>query len=493
MGDSSAVTAEATLSDDRPQSGAARPWLAQAWRHTLSRMGARLGFFWIIVVGLTAVLAPVLANSFPLLAKRDGSISSPMVEHLSGADVLLLILTIAYGVTLLFRGMRFSQRVMIVLWVLMVGGPLVFWPELVSIGSEALGVRAGGVDSTAASGLGRTASWILLVFMAFDLAVAVWLFLRAPMGKIARWVVLGVMLGLGVFLAFHPVQPSGRVVYDEYRVLQKEGRLEWVVWAPIPYSPGDRLFDQFDPEHPHPWAPSWWSSSSAQGGHLLGTNEFKADIFSHMIHACRIAMAVGFISTGLSILIGIFIGGMMGYFVGLVDLFGMRLVEIFGAVPTIYLLLTFIAAFPDYRSIYLIMAIIGLTSWVGDARFVRAEFLRLRHQDFVQAAIAAGLPLHRVLFRHLLPNALAPLLVSASFGVAGAVLAESTLSFLGLGVPVGDASWGALLSQAVKASGGFYWWLAIFPGLAIFLTVFAYNLIGEALRDALDPKLQGGD
>jgi peptide/nickel transport system permease protein len=210
-----------------------------------------------------------------------------------------------------------------------------------------------------------------------------------------------------------------------------------------------------------------------------------------MIHACRIAMAVGFISTGISAILGVIVGGLMGYFVGLVDLLGMRLVEIFSAIPTIYLLLTFVAAFPQWRSIYLIMAIIGLTSWVGDARFVRAEFLRLRHQDFVHAAVAAGLPLRSVLFRHLLPNALAPLLVSVSFGVAGAILAESTLSFLGLGIPVGEASWGQLLNEAVSAGGGFHWWLATFPGLAIFLTVLAYNLVGESMRDALDPRLHG--
>jgi peptide/nickel transport system permease protein len=223
----------------------------------------------------------------------------------------------------------------------------------------------------------------------------------------------------------------------------------------------------------------------------MGTNTLGADILSHMIHACRIAMAIGVISTGLSMVIGVIIGGLMGYFSGIVDLLGSRLVEIFSAIPTIYLLLTFIAAFPEYRSIYLIMAIIGLTSWTGDARFVRAEFLKLRKQDFVHAAIAAGLPLRSVLFRHLLPNALAPLLVSASFGVAGAILAESTLSFLGLGIPIGDASWGQLLNEAISAGGGFNWWLATFPGVAIFFTVFAYNMIGEAVRDALDPRTRG--
>ena len=133
------------------------------------------------------------------------------------------------------------------------------------------------------------------------------------------------------------------------------------------------------------------------------------------------------------------------------------------------------------------MVIIGITGWTGYARYIRAEFLRLRQQDFVQAAIALGLPLRSILFRHMLPNGIAPVLVAASFGVASAILAEATLSFLGLGL-VGEPSWGQMLNQAVRSSS-FNWWMAAFPGGAIFLTVFAYNLIGEALRDAIDPHL----
>jgi peptide/nickel transport system permease protein len=136
------------------------------------------------------------------------------------------------------------------------------------------------------------------------------------------------------------------------------------------------------------------------------------------------------------------------------------------------------------------MVIIGITGWSGYARFIRAEFFKLRNEDFVQAAVAAGLPLRSILFRHMLPNALTPVLIGVSFGVASAILSESTLSFLGLGL-VDQASWGQLLSQAVGQGGSFQWWMATYPGLAIFLTVYAYNLVGEALRDALDPKLQG--
>jgi peptide/nickel transport system permease protein len=176
----------------------------------------------------------------------------------------------------------------------------------------------------------------------------------------------------------------------------------------------------------------------------------------------------------------------MGYFSGIFDIIGMRLVEIFEAIPVLFLLLTFVAFFG--RNLYVMMVIIGITGWTGYARFVRAEFLRLRQQEFVLAAIASGLPLYSILFRHILPNGIAPVLVAASFGVASAILAEATLSFLGLGL-VDDPSWGQMLNQAVQAAT-FNWWMAAFPGGAIFLTVFAYNLIGEAMRDAVDPYLK---
>ncbi len=190
---------------------------------------------------------------------------------------------------------------------------------------------------------------------------------------------------------------------------------------------------------------------------------------------------IGFVGAKVT---GSHVGGFTD-FSGKVDMFGMRLVEIFEAIPVLFLLLTFVAFFG--RSIYIMMVIIGLTSWSGYARYIRAEFLRLRKMDFVQATIASGLPLRSILFRHMLPNGIAPLLVGISFGVASAILAEATLSFLGLGL-VGAPSWGQMLNQAVQSST-FNWWMAVFPGGAIFLTVFAYNLMGEALRDAIDPQL----
>ena len=280
------------------------------------------------------------------------------------------------------------------------------------------------------------------------------------------------------------LEPPALTIHEQYREARAAGRIDWVVHAPVPYSPKDYIRDHGDTGLEAPLERSAESGEARR--HWFGTDENGADVLSRMIHASRIALGIGFVATGIAMLIGVIIGGLMGYFSGLVDLAGMRLVEIFEAVPTLFLLLTFVAFFG--RSLYLMMVIIGITSWTGYARFVRAEFLRLREQDFVQAAIACGLPLRSILFRHMLPNGVAPILVAASFGVASAILAEATLSFLGLGL-VDDPSWGQMLNQAVRSSN-FNWWMAAFPGGAIFLTVFAYNLIGEALRDAIDPFLK---
>ncbi|MES9827164.1 MAG: ABC transporter permease [Candidatus Thiodiazotropha sp.] len=290
-------------------------------------------------------------------------------------------------------------------------------------------------------------------------------------------IMLSVLLVAALF-AYLWVKPQQLVIYEQYRVADAAGDYDWVVYPPVPFSPKDYQRDRGDTGLEAPL-------SQLSRAHWFGTEQNGADVLSRMIHASRIALGIGFVATGIAMLLGIIIGGLMGYFSGVVDILGMRLVEIFEAVPTLFLLLTFVAFFG--RSLYIMMVIIGITSWPGYARYVRAEFLRLRKQDFVQAAEAAGLPLPSILFRHMLPNGMGPVLVAASFGVASAILAEATLSFLGLGL-VDDPSWGEMLNQAVQSSR-FNWWMAAFPGGAIFLTVFAYNLIGESLRDAIDPYL----
>jgi peptide/nickel transport system permease protein len=294
-----------------------------------------------------------------------------------------------------------------------------------------------------------------------------------------RWRLLawGACLLLTIVLCSLLIHPPQIIVYETYRNAQRAGTIERLIHVPIPYSPDDHQRDKEDARLQPPTRAHW-----------AGTTSDSADLLSNLVHASRIALSIGFISTGIAVVIGIIIGGLMGYYGGVIDLIGMRLIEIFDAIPTLLLLLIFVAVFTP--NLYIMMAIIGLTTWVGYAYFIRAEFLSLRDRDFVQAARAAGLPVRRILFRHMLPNGVTPLIVSAIFGVASAILYESTLSFLGIGL-VTEASWGNLLEQALGEGGTFYWWIALYPGLAIFLTVFSYNLIGESLRDALDPRLHG--
>ncbi|MEW5757160.1 MAG: ABC transporter permease [Pseudomonadota bacterium] len=294
--------------------------------------------------------------------------------------------------------------------------------------------------------------------------------------KLLAWLAI---LALGGLLSWLLISPPKLSIYEQYRERQASGQYDWVITAPIPYSAKDYLRDYGAAGLEAPLA-------SEERRHWLGTDENGADVLSRMIHATRIALGIGLVATGIAMLIGTIIGGLMGYFSGVVDMIGMRLVEIFEAIPVLFLLLTFVAFFG--RNLYIMMVIIGITSWTGYARYVRAEFLKLRQQEFVQAAVACGLPLHSILFRHMLPNGMAPVLVAVSFSVASAILAEATLSFLGLGL-VDDPSWGQMLNQAVQAAT-FNWWMAAFPGGAIFLTVFAYNLIGESMRDAIDPYLK---
>lgn len=221
--------------------------------------------------------------------------------------------------------------------------------------------------------------------------------------------------------------------------------------------------------------------------HWLGTDGNGRDAIARLLWGARVVLEIGLVSEIIALIIGVLYGAMMGYFVGTVDLLGMRFVEIVDSIPTLFLLITFVALFG--RHLFMIMVILGLVGWTGIARFVRAEFLRLRQLDYVAAARALGLPLRSILFKHMLPNGLTPVIVTFTFGVAANVVSESILSFLGIGVEPPTPSWGSMLNEAGNPAETFRWWLAIAPGLMIFLTVFAYNIIGEGLRDAIDPRL----
>ena len=225
--------------------------------------------------------------------------------------------------------------------------------------------------------------------------------------------------------------------------------------------------------------PSW--------AHPLGTDALGRDVLSRVLWGGRVSLWVGFVAVGISTAIGLALGLVAGYFGRLTDEIVMRGVDVMLCFPSFFLILAVIAFLePNLTNI---MVVIGLTSWMGVARLVRAETLGLKSRDFVLAARVAGAGPARILLRHILPNALAPVLVSASLGVAGAILVESALSFLGLGVQPPDPSWGNMLLEG-KEVLGIAPWLSVFPGLAILLTVLGYNLLGESLRDLLDPRLR---
>ncbi|MBU1040911.1 MAG: ABC transporter permease [Proteobacteria bacterium] len=221
--------------------------------------------------------------------------------------------------------------------------------------------------------------------------------------------------------------------------------------------------------------------------HLLGTDALGRDVFSRILFGARVSLWVGFVAVGISSAIGLVLGLVAGYFGRLTDEIIMRGVDVMLCFPSFFLILAVIAFLEP--SLVTIMAVIGLTSWMGVARLVRAETLSLRGRDFVLAAKVAGAGPVRIIFRHILPNALAPVLVSATLGIAGAILVESSLSFLGLGVQPPDASWGNMLLDG-KEVLEIAPWLSVFPGLAILFTVLGYNLLGESLRDLLDPRLR---
>lgn len=253
----------------------------------------------------------------------------------------------------------------------------------------------------------------------------------------------------------------------------KKLKTDVIIFPPIPYGPGEiRLAEKY---------------ASPSREHWLGTDRLGRDVLSGLVHGSRYALTIGLVSVGISMCIGLLLGALAGYFGGWVDLVLSRFFELWAAIPSFFLILTAAAFFPP--SLFFIMIIIGLTSWVGIARLTRSQFLQVRSYDYVSAARSLGYSNSRIMLRHILPNAVGPILIPAAFGVAGAILSESGLSFLGVGVPAEAITWGSLLAGA--RSNAAAWWLVLMPGLAIFVTVTLYNLLGDGLRDALDPKLRG--
>jgi peptide/nickel transport system permease protein len=245
------------------------------------------------------------------------------------------------------------------------------------------------------------------------------------------------------------------------------------------------LIAPFDPAEQGNIVLSRYLAPSLQ--HLMGTDKFGRDVFSRVLYGARISLSIGFIAVAISITLGTLIGALAGYFGGIVDGILMRFTDMMLSFPRLVLLIVVIALFEP--SIYIVVIVLGLTGWMGTARLVRGEVLSLREREFVQAARALGMGDWRIIFRHVIPNTMAPVIVSATLGIGQTILTEASLSFLGLGVQPPTPSWGNMVSDGRDALIN-AWWIATFPGIAIVLTVVAFNLLGDGLRDALDPRLR---
>jgi peptide/nickel transport system permease protein len=266
--------------------------------------------------------------------------------------------------------------------------------------------------------------------------------------------------------------------------LKAKDPASWAIWPLVYQDPYRRVRDGERPGHP-----GNRSYTPPNRYNLFGTTHPGVDVFAQMVHGARIALLVGIVATGIAAIIGIIIGALAGFFRGAVDMLLSRVIEMVMCIPALILILALLAVL-DTPNIWHLMIVLGATGWTGIARLTRGEFLRLGQLEYVSAARALGFGRLRIMFRHILPNSLAPVLVPISFGIASAILIESGLSFLGFGAPPPNPSWGTLLNAG--RSNLQMWWLLLFPGLAIFLTVLCYNLIGEGIQEATDPKMRQG-
>lgn len=474
-----------------------RGFWAEAWSQVTKRRAALVALTWLSIVAFFAVFAPLLASGHPLWMRGEGGGSSPLWAHLTALDLVLFWCTLI-GVPLVVlgpaqgRSSRLGAAVSgFVIAIAVLSISMVLRGRLESMAIEAgreslrTGLAPGGFAM-----LGRHALAGLLV-SGVVAAVVGSIAALLPVGRLP--VRLGVVL-VACFITVWCVSARWSPKLEQFAYPQREvaGEIQ-ATYTLVPWSPSQR-FSSLSRKAPGTEfaAALGYPMTSPVAGRtfIMGTDAFGADVLAQVLHACRLSISIGVVSTCIALLIGVTMGALMGYFGGWVDLLLYRVVECVMAVPVLFLLIVAVSVLPnEFKTTYVIMGIIGCFTWTGMARFTRAEFMKLRNQDFVQSAQACGLPLRSILFKHILPNGVAPVLVDTSFAVAAAIGIEATLSYLGLG-PVDSPSWGRLLSFAISQEGEFKWWLAVFPGLAIFLTVLSYNFLGEALRDAIDPKLK---
>lgn len=336
-----------------------------------------------------------------------------------------------------------------------------------------------------AFGVATGARQVGLVLLVAGLPGAVLLFwsrtrpreIRKASTRFVRLGLVVLFLGAFAYLMGPGRDTSPLVDYTAKTQTERDAGTGWAVFPPIRYHP-DNVGEGGE-------APAARSLRKPGFENVLGCDQNGRDVVSRLVFGSRFSLTIGLVAVGILVSIGVLLGSLAGFYQGKVDLLIMRFVEVMICFPTMFLLLTIVAIF-DSRSIFLIMGAIGLVGWPGVARLVRAEFLRQRGLDYVTAARSQGIPQRRIIFGHVLPNCMGPVLVSATFGIASAILTESGLAFLGLG-DTNAPSWGQMLN-AGRNEG--QWHLILAPGAAIFLVVTVFNLLGEGVRDALDPKLR---
>ncbi len=480
----------------------AKGFWEDAWSQVVRQPRAIASLCWIGLVGFLAAFAPLIASGHPIYSKWNeegpNRVASPLLRYLTAGDAMIVVIALLGGLLLLVpRSVMKMKRGHRLGLILAASAQAAFAIGIISIVQWYIGRREIPADIRQAT----LQPWFRPTMAAAAAVVAMAILLIVPtFRRLGGRLVFG---GIVAALCFATIWGTwGRPVLETfpYRDQEAQGIAEHT-YTLIPFSPNERATNLrlLEPGQTRLTPDIRYAESQGQDTsallakaeespeYILGTDAIGQDVMSQMIHACRLSISIGLVSTGIAVVIGVTIGALMGYFGGWVDLLLFRVVEVFMAIPVLFLLIVAAAVLP--RNTYVLMIIIGCVAWTGAARFTRAEFMRLRNQDFVQAAKSVGLPLRSVLFKHMLPNGVTPVLVDSSFAIAAAILAESVLSYLGLG-PAEQASWGRLLASATNEVGEFKWWLATYPGAAIFLTALAYNLLGESLRDAIDPKLK---